>query len=942
MENRVLYLQNDGDSGETLEHYGTRHEGSVPHSGRYEYGSGDNPYQHATSFLAAYRSLVAKGMSEKEIAKSFGMNTTELRNKRAVDTMKERKIVIDQATALAAKGYGATAIARMMTDSQGYKITESTVRGWLNPRTKASNDTLNATADVLRKAVSEHTYVDVGKGVELYMGVSADKLTKAISMLQAEGKYELRSDLTVPQVNDPKKHTILRVLVPTGTTTADILANKDKIRMPNQQTEDGGFTYEPKEPIKNVDLDRVHVRYAEDGGTDKDGVIEIRRGVEDLNLGGAHYAQVRIGVDNKYYLKGMCMYADDKDFPPGCDIIFNSNKTKDKPLSKVFKMQEVDKDGNIADPSNPFSATLKEEEKLQLVQRHYIDKNGQKQLSALNIVKEEGDWDKWSKTLASQFLSKQLPELAKEQLGLDASYRRNEFEKINALTNPTIRKELLVDFADSCDSAAVHLKAAAMPRQKTKVLLPFTELKETECYCPDYKDGEEVILVRYPHGGIFEIPQLTVNNKCKSAINTIGRNNKDAIGINPKTAGTLSGADFDGDTCIVIPIQGYNIKSEKSLSPKDRKAIESLRTFDTKAEFPKVEGMVSMGKKGGQKEHTEMGKASNLITDMTLKGAPIEDLVRATKYSMVVIDAAKHELNYKAAYQAFGIRELEKTYQPKENGRSGGASTLISSAKGQARITRRKEIGIDPETGEKKYLSNPDTYVKRTTKKDGTVETKIVERPQVITKMEYYKDAHELSSGHPMEAIYADYANYMKALGNEARKASVVAGKQEVKRNPIAAATYAKEVESLTKKLEDAKKNKPLERQAQLVATKEVELKKAYAKSQGEELSKDELKKIKNQALKDARNRTGASKSQVYIEDNEWEAIQAGAIGKSTLTEIWKNSNQDRAKELAMPKTTTKLSDNLVARIERMAGKYTSQEIAEQLGISVSSVQKYI
>ena len=405
MDRDLYFWEVDDQDDESLEHYGTRHEVNIPHSGRYAWGSGKNPNQHATTFLATYRHLVAKGLTEKEICKAFKMNSTQLRNKKAADLAKERKIKYDQAFALSAKGLGPTAIAREMSKTLGYEVNESTVRGLLNPRAKANNEVLNNTADVLRQAVKEHKYVDIGKGVEIYMGISADKLKKASAILEAEGKYEIRSDLSVPQVNDPNKHTIMKVIVPKGTPTKEILQNKDKIRFPGQQTEDGGFTYVPKEPIKNIDSDRIFIRYGDEGGKDKDGVIELRRGVDDLNLGQAMYAQVRIGVDDgkdgKYYLKGMCMYSDD--VPKGYDIIFNTNKKTGTPMEKVFKEQKRNKTGEIEDPSNPFGSALKAEEDLRMVQRHYEDKDGKRQLSALNIVREEGDWNEGSRTLASQF-----------------------------------------------------------------------------------------------------------------------------------------------------------------------------------------------------------------------------------------------------------------------------------------------------------------------------------------------------------------------------------------------------------------------------------------------------------------------------------------------------------------------------------------------------------
>ena len=357
MDNRDLYFWEVDTEDESLEHYGTQHEGNIPHSGRFPWGSGENPYQHATTFINAYKSLKAKGMGEKDIAQAFGMNTRQLRDKIAAETANKRKIEMDLAAELAGRGMGATAIAREMSKRLDREIIESTVRGYLNPRARANNEVLNNTANALKEAVDQYKYVDVGKGVELYMGISADKLTKAIGILTASGEYELQNKLSVRQISDSNKMTPLRLLVPKGTPAKEILANKDKIRMPGQQTEDGGLTYEPKEPIKNIDSKRVFVRYSDDApsGTDKDGVIELRRGVPDLNLGQAHYAQVRIGVDvneddwgkvpetsdNKMYLKGMAVYSDN--VPDGYDIIFNTNKKRGAPAEKVFKPQKYDK-----------------------------------------------------------------------------------------------------------------------------------------------------------------------------------------------------------------------------------------------------------------------------------------------------------------------------------------------------------------------------------------------------------------------------------------------------------------------------------------------------------------------------------------------------------------------------------------------------------------------
>lgn len=76
------------------------------------------------------------------------------------------------------------------------------------------------------------------------------------------------------------------------------------------------------------------IRYRDDvapdghTGVEKDGTVEIRRGVKDLDLGESHYAQVRILVDNDKYIKGMAFYSDD--LPDGVDVVFNTNKTPDQ------------------------------------------------------------------------------------------------------------------------------------------------------------------------------------------------------------------------------------------------------------------------------------------------------------------------------------------------------------------------------------------------------------------------------------------------------------------------------------------------------------------------------------------------------------------------------------------------------------------------------------
>ena len=418
-----------------------------------------------------------------------------------------------------------------------------------------------------------------------------------------------------------------------------------------------------------MDSNRIKIRYAEEGGIDKDGLIEIRRGVDDLSLGESHYAQVRILVDNNKYMKGMAVYSDD--MPDGVDIVFNTNKKQGTPKGDVLK--------NITnDPDNPFGSLIKAGG-----QSYYIDKDGKRQLSLINKRAEEGDWGEWSKNLPSQFLSKQSITLIKKQLNLASADKQAEFDEIMSLTNPTVKKVLLKSFSDDCDAAAIHLQAAALPRQKYQVILPITSMKDNEVYAPNYKNGEQVALVRFPHGGTFEIPILTVNNKHAEARRILGNTPADAIGINSKVAARLSGADFDGDTVMVIPTGG---KVKITSTPP----LKGLEGFDPILEYGgKKEGTFKLMKN----TQTEMGKISNLITDMTLKGATQDEIARAVRHSMVVIDAEKHKLDYKQSELDNGIASLKKKYQGTydEEGRySEGASTLISRAKSETSVLKRK------------------------------------------------------------------------------------------------------------------------------------------------------------------------------------------------------------------------------------------------------------
>lgn len=880
-----------------LYHYGTPRR-----SGRYPWGSGDNPYQHELGWLGTVNKMKDSGMTDVEIARALGISTTVLRARRSAEKDAIRARQATEALRLKDKGYSNAKIGEIL-GAPGAPIGESTVRNLLKSTLiQRANATANV-AEVLRDAVKKHTYIDVGSGVEAYLGVSKTKLNTAVQMLKDEGYDTMK--LYVDQLGTGFK-TELKVLVPPGTDYGDMIKNRDKISLPigDYYFEDRGMTKLGIEPPVSVNPNRVAVRYAEDGGTERDGVIQIRRGVEDISLGDSAYAQVRIKVGDGYYLKGMAMYSDD--LPKGVDLMFNTNKHKGTPMmgegdDTVLKHLKDD-------PDNPFGASISK-------QRKYVGADGEMHLSAINIVNDEGSWADWKKTLSSQVLSKQPVPLAKKQLGLAYDEKKAEFDEIMSLTNPAVQKKLLESFADDCDSCASHLKAAALPRQQSHVILPFPGMKENEVYAPNYQDGETVVLIRHPHAGQFEIPVLTVNNNNKEAIKTLGKNPIDAIGINSKVAEQLSGADFDGDSVLVIPNKSGAIKASKP--------VRDLVDFNPSEYYPAYDGMPRVGPNTGFNKGQEMGKISNLITDMTIKGASQEEIVRAVKHSMVVIDAEKHNLNWRQSYDDNCISELQEKYQGKKG---GGASTLISQASAEARVPQRKmRTDIDPETGKKIYFETGETYINK--------QGKEVPLTTKTTRMAKVEDAYELSSGTLMENAYADYANRMKALANEARKAYEAAPSQ--KYSPSAKKVYEKEVADLKAKLNTALKNAPLERQAQLYANLIVQAKKKANPS----MDYDDLKKIKSQALAASRARVGANKKRVQITSKEWEAIQAGAISNNLLVRILNNTDLDVIRAYATPKSSGGLSTSDISRAKALiASGHTQAEVAAQLGISTTTL----
>ena len=930
-----------------LEHYGVKFR-----SGRYPYGSGgdDDPLGHATAFQKELRELRDKGMSEATIAKAFGMTTTELRADIAISGLIKKQADIHQAERLAKTGMSASAIAREM---YGSSSKESTVRGLLAPGAARKQSQLETIASKLRERVDQDGYIEVRKSVEHHLRIAKSKLDTALAMLQTEG-YVVE---TIQQPNATTSHdTRVRVLAKPGETWSSINMNKGKIR-PAQIFDNGdGAGLQIVQPPMKLDPRRLDIVYGDKGGADADGMIYVRPGVKDLHMGGLSYVQTRIQVGDNHYIKGMAVPKDG--LPPGVDVQFHTNKK-----STGNKLDALKAVKDSPEPLERFGAVFSQ----------FTDPKTGKVNSILNKVNVEEDWDKWSKSLATQFLSKQKPDFVKRQLDVTLAQKKAQLDEIMSLTNPVVKKKLLADYAEDLDAASVHLKAAALPRQKTHVLLAVRSLKDNEVYAPGYKDGEKVVLIRYPHGGKFEIPELIVNNRNREARATIPASSRAAIGINANVAKRLSGADFDGDTVVVIPNSRGRIQFE---NPKSG-PLAKLRSFDPQEEYRGSSGQDAKGNhimlpgvKPMKNTQTEMGRISNLITDMTIGGANHEELARAVRHSMVVIDADKHGLDYVRSANENGIAALRKRYQP---GRHGGAATIISRTTRDSnpipdfkRGTFQEKDGgrgpTDPKTGEPIYVPTGKTRPKRVVdpvtgevtwvKTPKTVRVATGSRVPGITLKDPItgehrpvSDAYDLVSGPAnvsksvrgqlVERHYAEYSNQVYALANKARLAEL--NTKDPKVNPSAKQVYAPQVESLRAKLKVANMNSPRERQAQTAAAVVIKMK----REANPDMTPDQVKRMKANTIKQMRERVGAKPQRIDITPDEWQAIQSGAVAAAVLRDVLAKADMDKVRELAQPKRETLLkgSDSTLAR-SLLANGYTREEVASQLGVSVSTLDR--
>lgn len=913
------------------------HYGILRKSGRYPWGSGGDELSRSMTFQDMVSSLKGQGVPEKDIAKAVGLldkdgkpSITQLRD--TITIAKETIVAkeTERAVTLRDKQYSIAAISKAMN------IPEPTVRLRLKNSENQKKATLKSTADVIRADVNKHGIVDIGKGININMGISPERYRAAVAVLRDEGYVTHNLQIKQPGSNNL---TIQKVLTPPGTTFGMASKMRDKIYTPVKWSENEGITFLGIHEPLSLSSSRIKMVFAENGGAQRDGVAFVRPNVPDLSMGKNKYAQVRIAIDGTHYFKGMAIVTND--VPTGHDLVIHTNKPSSVGIKGALKPLKTKDDGTI-DQDNPFGASIKR----QIIE---VGKDGkEKNKSVMNLVNEEGDWETWSNSLPSQMLAKQPQTLIRSQLAETVKQKKQRVAEIESIANPVLRRKLLEKEADKIDSDAVDLRAAALPGQKTQVIIPVPKLGQHEIYAPNFETGTKVVLIRYPHGGRFEIPEVTVNNNNRAAKALLG-NAPDAIGIHPKVAEKLSGADFDGDTVVVIPNASGKIRGASTLGRTGYDFEKGLNGFDPKREYG---GFVQTGtdSKGNPTGNfklmtntgQEMGKITNLVTDMSIQGARPDHIVRAVRHSMVVIDAEKHSLDYRRSEADNGIRQLKLIYQGAEN---RGASSLLSRATAKEYVDERKlrlakDGGpINPLTGAKEFVPTGRT-VNKFDKKTGTYLPVSVPRQQQEKRLALTTDAHTLvgEKKAPVELIYADHANVMKGIANSTRLAA--SRIPTPKLNSGAKKVYKVEVDDLVAQLRKAQQQKPLERHANRIANAQIVLKRQEDPSL--RFDRDRLNKVERQAKEGAYARLGLVKPEIHISDRAWDAIQSGAVSASVFREILDGNYVKPARllELALPRTNTVVTAPVLSRAKALldAG-LTNADIARQLGVAPSTIR---
>ena len=152
---------------------------------------------------------------------------------------------------------------------------------------------------------------------------------------------------------------------------------------------------------------------------------------------------------------------------------------------------------------------------------------------------------------------------------------------------------------------------------------------------------------------------------------------------------------------------------------------------------------------------------------------------------------------------------------------------------------------------------------------------------------------------------------------------------------------YSEEVDSLNNKLRKAQMNRPREREAQFMANILFEEKKAALTEAGEELDKEDERKLRDRLIKKTRAICGAARYTIPISDKEWEAIQNGALSHTKVAKILERADADQVRQRATPKKQfewTNAKQNIALTMANSG--WTMAEIAERLGTSTTTIAK--
>lgn len=125
-------------------------------------------------------------------------------------------------------------------------------------------------------------------------------------------------------------------------------------------------------------LDTNRIEFVEDPMFE--GIIFIRENVPDLDLGGKHYAQIRLLTSENTLIKGMAMFS--IDIPDGKDVVVHYNAK--------YKMQTI------------VPITEESSIKVELLN------DGVDSCIYDMERKIDYDWSEWRKSLSTQFLSKDI------------------------------------------------------------------------------------------------------------------------------------------------------------------------------------------------------------------------------------------------------------------------------------------------------------------------------------------------------------------------------------------------------------------------------------------------------------------------------------------------------------------------------------------------------